>query len=361
MKKIDIVLGLGFGDEGKGRLVHKLATPTSLVVRFNGGSNAGHTVKSAGRTHVFSSIASGMLKDAASYFSEHTYLHPGKFMSEFHKLELIMGQLYNKYNFKMYVNQDAKLITPFDEYLSRKANDGKNGTTGVGLNQAIIRNNDHYHLSVGDLRYPVALKYKIKMIEDEYIGDSSFRDDFILWYNDAIEMAEKIIIVDSMPNMYGHIIFEGAQGIMLDQHYGFFPYVTRSNTTSKNVRELIFTNLAKEEYSVVTHYVTRSYATRHGDGPLPNEHRNTEFIDKSVETTNVDNKYQGKFRYAPLTLDILKYAHDMDRSFNDTEQRLWVNFANMDETFPIIINGKVEFIDGHKLAGHLGIDTTSYF
>ena len=104
---------------------------------------------------------------------------------------------------------------------------------------------------------------------------------------------------------HANIIFEGNQGILLDKDHGFYPYVTYSKTTNYNIKDHL-----KTFQWVSRWYVTRAYLTRHGAGPLPDE-QNIELIN-NAEESNHTNLYQGKFRTAPLNLELIKYAIQCD-------------------------------------------------
>ncbi len=331
MKKIDIVLGLGFGDEGKGNITNALARKNSMVVQFNGGHQKGHTVVHNNIEHVFSSFGAGTLKGAATYIDKRCVVNPIAFINEY-KILREKGIIP-----VVYIHPEAMLATPFDieknqipgEYI-------KNGTVGVGFGHTIERNEKYYHLPVRDIEYSEMLKIKFELIALKYYGYASFelnnnRRGQTEWF-DAINEMKKIVAISNSKyiiDRYSHIIFEGSQGIMLDQHYGFFPYVTRSNTTSQNVFEI----LDDVKANITTYYVTRAYVTRHGNGSIGNsktiellyndviDKRFRNYMPKLEDDTNKFNKYQGEFRKGFLSINTLKYALKIDEKFNDTDDK----------------------------------------
>ncbi len=206
----------------------------------------------------------------------------------------------------IYVNPLCPVTTPFDIDFNRAAEEKQlHGSVGMGFGATIQRQEDNYKLFVQDLFYETVLIEKLKAIAN-YYGVQNPQDDI----DDFVRSAKEALKVmrfatDSIIRCFTPI-FEGAQGILLDQDFGFFPNVTRSNTTTKNALQLYD---AKEVY-----YVTRSYLTRHGNGFLPDE-KILPLINNENET-NQNHKYQGQFRTAELNIDLLRYALTSDNSFS---------------------------------------------
>jgi len=302
MKKIDIVLGLHFGDEGKGNITNSLATSESLVVRFNGGHQAGHTVTTKRKKHVFSSFGSGTFKGAATYITEFCTVYPTAFMNELKELGT---------DAEVYIDAAAMVTTPYDIYKNiEDAVNIKHGSVGVGFGTTIARNEANFHLYVRDLLIPTIRDAKLELMKNHYFNTDT-KPDLEVFKKACDAMVDKTTIVDNfqiITSKYEHIIFEGAQGILLDMDHGFFPNVTRSNTTMKNAMTLINNHINDDVEDIHIYYVTRSYLTRHGAGFLPNEKETLDFINVNPDETNVSNTYQGKLRYAPLNIDLLYYA-----------------------------------------------------
>lgn len=312
---MSIVLGLGFGDEGKGLTTSFLTSQTRnpLIVRFNGGHQAGHTVVHNGHRHVFSSFGSGTLQGAETFWSRFCTVYPIAFMNEYKALP---EEVRKKVRIK--VDRLCPVTIPLDldtnHLMAVKTN---HGSVGAGFGATIDRCEKHYGLYVQDLMFDHVWKTKFLLIA-KYLFENNLLvktrrediDDMIDRFSTAVsEMSQIIDVVGSkyLQEGSGRTIFEGAQGILLDQNFGFFPHVTRSNTTSQNALEL-------DPWHKDIYYVTRCYQTRHGNGPMTNE--KVLKLKNNQEETNVLNQYQGQFRVGNLDLDFLKYALTCDGNFS---------------------------------------------
>lgn len=360
--KVSIVLGMGFGDEGKGAFVNYLCSKSEnpMVVRFNGGHQVGHTVVVDDKRHVFSNFGSGTLLNTPTYWSEYCTVNPMGVLKE--------GNVLRSFglNPQLIFNANAMITTPFDTLRNLKLDGGHNhGTVGVGFGTTIQRNDDHYHLYVRDLMYPAIRDAKIKLLQEKYYGyvspDNSRTkmviDEFKLACDDMIS---RYLVVDNLNNLLDkELIFEGGQGIMLDMDYGFFPHVTRSNTTSKNAMEIINKlGIVADKKSVRTYYVTRAYQTRHGNGPMTNEGMDISYIKENPLETNVNDGFQGVFRKSPLDLDLLKYAFSCDRYHNPLSRKSIVTTCldQVPEVFPVTIQGKLETVKFNEIGRYCGIN-----
>lgn len=301
--KTSIVVGLCYGDESKGATVSFLSKPNDLVVRFNGCHQAGHTVVKDGYRHVFSSFGAGTLNGAHTYWSEYCPFYPKAFYNERQVL------LRNGFDPIHYIHPLSPITTPFDIDHNQQTEDiNKHGSVGVGFGATVGRHeNTPFKLHAIDLTYRHILLHKLNLIADYYKSDNREEkiNDF-LWYVDRNFL--RIKTLSEIKNNYEHIIFEGAQGIMLDMDHGFFPNVTRSNTTSKNAMQIIKDNELPAPH---VYYVMRSYLTRHGNGFMPNEDAELLFADE----TNITHKYQGAFRQGFHSLDQLTYAISCDCTY----------------------------------------------
>lgn len=300
-----IVIGLGFGDEGKGLTTSYLCSKVKnpVVVRFNGGHQAGHTVIHKGRRHVFSSFGSGTLQGASTYWSKYCTVHPSAFMNE---LDRFWGTGILP---KITMDPMCPVTTPYDVTSNHSQELMKrHGSVGVGFGTTIARQEAGYKLHVMDLFHPAVMMAKLQSIARYY--ESPVQSEELQEYLKAVEDMLKFIDVDwhgrYLEAHKEHLIFEGAQGVLLDMDHGFFPNVTRSNTTCKNALSLMDTN--QEVY-----YVTRCYQTRHGNGFMSNE-KPLELMNNSSET-NVLSKWQGEFRIGELDRDLLVYALKCDRIY----------------------------------------------
>ena len=310
------IIDLGFGDSGKGILTDYMCSlePNPLVIRYSGGQQAGHTVCYNNIRHVFSNFGSGTLRGAPTYWSEYCTIDPVGIMNEY-KVLIEKG-----IKPKLFINPNCPVTTPYEKYRSKDSDYMNNGTCGVGVGATIQREEDHYSLKYLDLHYDSVYNEKFNLIEVYYNNKHPFyrrhvKDSFKIFFEACKFIVENSDITvcnyDAILYKY-NIIFEGSQGLMLDQNIGFFPHVTRSNTGSKNILKIT------DKYKYVmnmsypyTVYVTRAYQTRHGNGPMTNEDIPYDIKENPLET-NKQHKYQGKFRKSMLDLDLLKYAINKD-------------------------------------------------
>jgi len=324
--KIDIVLGTLFGDEGKGQTVNSLATKDSLVIRHNGGHQVGHTVVTNKMEHTFSQIGAGTFQGASTYISHFCTVYPKAFKREYDYLAitLLFKQpiIRNLLLYNYFVDPFAMVTTPYDVAFN-KILEGiyGHGTTGTGFGATIERNTKFVNLYAQDLLCDFVYQNKIKQVKEFYQRSANDLDtDSKLRYYDLIdeeweEWEEalkfyKTHVRIERPHLCGkeHIIFEGGQGIMLDQKIGFFPNVTRSNTTALNACELINREIKPRYNGSITttvHYVCRAYMTRHGEGPFSEE---TLELKNNETETNKLNDWQGELRVAPMNFELLKHA-----------------------------------------------------
>lgn len=318
-KTTNIVLGMGFGDEGKGITTDFLCLQraNALVVRFNGGQQAGHTVvNSKDKRHVFSNFGSGTLRGNPSYMSQFCTIYPAGIAHEYTNL-VAMG-----FRPKLYIDALAKVTTPYDIAWNRALEQvNRHGSCGLGFGSTIERNEGPNKLFAQDLLFPMVLQEKLKTIYRYYLQKckqdgrqgllhayqqavTEFSEEEFLYFVERTVKIASILPEHEVFKKFDHVVFEGAQGILLDMDYGFFPHVTRSNTSSKNALELIKRNgLAEPQI----YYVTRAYQTRHGNGPMTNEGMPLKLRGTENET-NQTNCWQGHFRKSVLDLELLNYA-----------------------------------------------------
>jgi adenylosuccinate synthase len=297
------VIGLGFGDEGKGLVTDYLCSKfdNPLVIRFSGGHQAGHTVVRNGVRHIFSNFGSGTLSGTSTYWSKFCTVEPVGLMKE---LQILKDKGINP---TLFIDGDCPVTTPYDIVCNQtiSLNDG---TCGVGFGTTLAREHNHYSLLFRDLFYPSVWTTKLKMIMD-YYKNISLRAIQFMDCIPAIVRSSNILLVDGYAPSFQGNIFEGAQGLLLDQNFGFFPHVTPSNTGTKNI--LKFTN----NFNV--YLVTRAYQTRHGNGPMTNTDIGHSILYDPRES-NITNDYQGQFRRSLLDIDLLLYVLDKDEYIRTT-------------------------------------------
>ena len=311
------IIGAGFGDEGKGLMTdfYTRHTNNPIVIRFNGGAQAGHTVVTPeSERHVFSHFGSGTLAGAPTYLSEHFIINPLLFFREYASLE--------KYSPTVFVHPNSIVTTPFEmlinHMLEESRGDEKHGSCGIGIGETVERTTTFATLTVRDLfrqdRNQFLRDFLI-FVREHYIKRRVNEDIFDKYKNiiyndllieDYINMCEHFVQHASLSDydmLHNYnLVFEGAQGLMLDEKYGYFPHVTRSNCGIENV--ISITNQLEDAYTehLIIDYVSRVYTTRHGAGPLNHEQPIPNVIN---DDTNVHGPYQGSLRFAPLDFDLL--------------------------------------------------------
>jgi adenylosuccinate synthase len=304
------VIGLGFGDESKGVVVDylcSLAKTQPIVVRFSGGHQAGHHVITKNVRHVFSNFGSGSFKSAPTFWSRFCTVDPVGIMNEFNILKE-KGCIPI-----LYIDENCPITTPYDKQFNKMHDrTSGHGSCGVGFGATIQRNEDNYTLTFSDLFKPSIFKLKFELIKKYYGLKICIKDtpeDSIKNFHKACEFVKKSNFIEmhdeSVLDKYKHIIYEGSQGLLLDQDIGFFPHVTRSNTGTERLLQIT------EKPDPEIFFVTRAYQTRHGAGPMTNE--KIPFpIKVNPNETNKTHPYQGNFRQAMLDLDLLEYGLEQD-------------------------------------------------
>lgn len=304
------VIDLGYGDSGKGITTSYLCSTikdklNTIVIRFNGGHQAGHTVVHNGFRHVFSQFGSGALHGIPTYISKTCTIYPPSLMREYDYIKD-----YNSIP-ALFIDPLTMITTPFDiDFNRNREKKLKHGSVGMGFGQTIQRNEDFYKLYFQDLFFEKVLREKLWNIGFHYynIPDDTEElqteiDAFVvqckLLTNSIWCLMKNCIQIE---NQFINRIYESAQGIMLHQDYGFFPNVTRSKTCTSNIYDL-------HPFDPITdvYYVFRCYQTRHGNGFMTRENEKPVLINNENET-NKSHVYQGEFRTGELDIEMLKYA-----------------------------------------------------
>lgn len=299
------VIGSSFGDEGKGIVTDYLCSQSlnPLVTRYSGGQQAGHTVVKDNIRHVFSNFGSGTLRGTPTYWSKFCSVDPVGIKKEFEILkELGITP-------KLYIDKNSPVTTPYEKAKNqRDLTTLSNGTCGVGVGQTFKREKDFYSLKFMDLYYPKILKIKLENIRKYYYNYNNKLHYEIDDFMESVQFViSNFVCVNKIPDNYSDIVFEGSQGLMLDQHIGFFPNVTRSNVGSINILKITD--------SFEPWIVTRAYQTRHGNGSMTGP--STPFDEdpnlvENIQETNVTNQFQGVFRTSILDLDTINYVINRD-------------------------------------------------
>jgi adenylosuccinate synthase len=323
MKRIiDIVLGVGFGDEGKGKTVDYLCDqyPQPLVVRFSGGQQCGHTVMNKYGKHIHASFPSGTLSGHAGYITKDCVISPIHMYNEWEVLRDI-----THFPLQLAVHPLTPVTTPMEIGANRKSVDNiRHGSCGMGVGATMKREAaTGHHIYAQDLMNDFIWKNKLINLQKHYYDANNIPYSCTMKdldnFTESVEWFKKNVTLLGDDYLKGHeyIIFEGSQGILLDMEFGMFPNVTYANTTSKNVWQYV-----NDDDCVSRHYVTRAYATRHGNGA---------FVEGNIELTNTEheinitNEYQGDFRVAPLDVDLVKHAIDCDKIYGRGSGNLYCN------------------------------------
>ena len=278
--KVDVLLGLQWGDEGKGKVVDVLTPNYDVIARFQGGPNAGHTLEFEGQKYVLRSIPSGIFQGGkVNIIGNGVVLAPDLFMQEAMDLEKSGHDLHNR----LHISRKAHLIMPTHRLLDAayEAAKGKSkvGTTGKGIGPTYTDKVSRTGLRVGDIFDHFQEKYVAHKARHEAILKSLQYTDYDItevekvWMQ-GIEYMKQFNIVDSEHEINGllrsgkNVLCEGAQGTMLDVDFGSYPFVTSSNTICAGACTGlgIGPNKIGEVYGIM-----KAYCTRVGAGPFPTE------------------------------------------------------------------------------------------
>lgn len=330
-----IVVDLGFGDAGKGLLTDFLARhyKCGLVVRYNGGAQAGHNVVAPdGRHHTFSQFGSGtFIPGVKTYLSRHVVIHPGALLVEG---DILAGQGVPDAFSRLRLSDQALVITPFHQAANRireiARGADRHGSCGVGVGEAVDDALAHPENRVlaGDLTNPTLLRRKLRSIREQkraqiaalckdsppglpLAGEWEIfeRDDVIdAWIASISRIGDLGLVapdalLERRLRETEAVVFEGAQGILLDADAGFHPFTTWSRCTAANAFDLIAELAPDAQVSQIG--VMRCYAVRHGPGPLPTE---TDVLTALVSEHNQRNEWQGAVRYGWFDTVLARYA-----------------------------------------------------
>ena len=281
-----VVVGSQWGDEGKGKIVDWLSSRADVVVRFQGGHNAGHTLVIDGKTYKLSLFPSGIVReDKVSIIGNGVVVDPWAFAEE---LKILINQDVEINSKNLKIAENASLILPVHKNLDilrehRSSNDSKIGTTKRGIGPAYEDKVGRRSVRVGDLRDLKALKSKVNNLVDHHniilrgMNEEEINPDAI--YDDLIEVSEIIKPFISRTQEFlirarkdrKRILYEGAQGALLDIDHGTYPYVTSSNTIASAAATGSGQGVKSINYVLG---ITKAYTTRVGEGPFPSEQDN---------------------------------------------------------------------------------------
>ena len=277
--KVDVLLGLQWGDEGKGKVVDVLTPRYDVVARFQGGPNAGHTLEFEGQKYVLRSIPSGIFQgDKVNIIGNGVVLDPALFKAEAESLEASGHNLKER----LHISKKAHLILPthriLDAAYEAAKGDGKIGTTGKGIGPTYTDKVSRNGLRVGDLLHDFDAKYaKAKARHEAILQSLDYKYDMAdleaKWFA-SLDYLKQFRLIDSEHEINRllkedkSVLAEGAQGTLLDVDFGSYPFVTSSNTICAGA----CTGLGVAPGRIGKVYgIFKAYCTRVGSGPFPTE------------------------------------------------------------------------------------------
>lgn len=319
---IKIIIGANYGDEGKGLAADYFAGQAKgeiLGVLTNGTAQRGHTVTlTDGRTHVFHHFSSGTFQGADTYICKDFTVNPIIFVKE-------LVELMFKSN-RFYVHPECKVVTPFDmlRNLQERRISGLHNTCGAGYWNTLERyDSDIEPLTFGEIikMDPIQLEYSLNQIYKSHfteysplLTDIDIKGLIQHFIDDITVMARWVEIAnDSILSKYDTIIFENGQGLLIGQQnsYANWDFCTPSDTGVYIPMRIIENNhLLAHEIEVC--YVSRTYLTRHGDGPLDHVCSSQDINPEIYDFTNIPNINQGALRYGKLDTQELRKRIDAD-------------------------------------------------
>lgn len=350
--KVDVLLGLQWGDEGKGKIVDVLTPEYDIIARFQGGPNAGHTLEFEGIKHVLHTIPSGIFrKNVMNIIGNGVVIDPVVFNGELQKLSP-----YNiEFNKVLLISKKAHLILPTHKLLDAASEQakGKNkiGSTLKGIGPTYMDKTGRNGLRVGDIISPNFIE-KYDALVEKHLGILKHYDDFTFdlaelekpWF-EGIEVLRNLVIVDSEHYINDaikqgkKILAEGAQGTMLDVDFGTYPFVTSSSTVTAGTCTGL--GVAPSKIGRVIG-IFKAYCTRVGSGPFPTE-LSDEVGDKIRKNGNEFGSTTGRPRRTGwIDLPALKYAIMVNGVTELTMMKADVldNFETIKVCTHYIINGE---------------------
>jgi adenylosuccinate synthase len=277
-----VIVGMQWGDEGKGKIVDFLTSQADLVVRHQGGNNAGHTLVVDGRQTILHLIPSGILHEkTVCAIGNGTVLDPAVLVKELGEIEAAGVRCEGR----LFISSAAHVIMPYHKLLdgAQETFRGKNkiGTTGRGIGPAYADKADRFGIRFADFTDPDRFKSKLadildyknailtKLYQQEPLAVDAVLDEYAPFAKRlAPFVADTVTLVHDAIALGKRIVYEGAQGCMLDLDHGTFPYVTSSTTLSGGVCAGAGVG-PKEVHGVIG--IVKAYSTRVGEGPFPTE------------------------------------------------------------------------------------------
>ncbi len=330
MKRAIITAGLGYGDESKGAWVDFLTREykSDLTIRYSGGSQCGHNVQLPdGRRHTFSQLGAGTFAGAKTYLGPQVIVNP-------YALEKEKAALYEAgvtdIARRLFMHPKCLISTIYHQWLNRLKElarspdpncSTRHGSCGHGIGETRsywLRYGDDA-IFASDLDRPQVLHAKLELLRQRFLAevekiadklDHASHMKYNLYAlspsNEAAvlaRLAKSNIMCTYAPDFNGPVIFEAAQGVLLDEYRGFHPHTTWSTVGPHHALEMVF-DMGFDECCLLG--ITRTYTTRHGVGPMPTYSK--DLTAKLVDRGNPFNEWQGDLRCGHLDIPLLRYA-----------------------------------------------------
>ncbi len=398
MKHIKVIIGKNFGDEGKGLMTAYFAKEarkagSCLVIKHNGGAQAGHTVACDGARFVFHQLGSGSCYGCPTFLTDTFFVDLLKIEEEINDFRSAFPAMMCP---DVYAMSTCRVTVVYDVLLNRLAEsmrgDQRHGSCGMGIREADLRSaTEIFSLRLDEVHKLSIMQIadKLASIRDVYVvgrlREMGITDDRIqqmnteqkewieLIYDDNVRMNAAYIMkenlvkyirlvasdkaeIEKFLDEYDTAVFESAQGLLLDcDNIDFYPHLTPSKTGGRNVWNLLqnYTNVNYTDCDGEVCYVTRSYVTRHGAGRLPYACTKEALGDLTADQTNQSNEWQGNLRYACFG-STEEFMEPIVKDLKETPQEMKISLAitHLDET-----GGKLCTCSGmQNLSSYLGDD-----
>lgn len=333
--EIKVVTGANAGDEGKGMVAFSLAKEAIshdkkvLSILYNGGVQRGHTANG----QVVHCTGTGDLAGGTTYYNERFVVDP---------IALWLTES------KVHIHPKCRIVLPCDVIKNREKEVARgvnrHGSCGMGIFECVKRNRySHLKLRAIDLVDIFTLYNTVEKTKDlivSNVDDEVYNTDNFMRAADYVVKNCPIVELHQIVSEYDTLIFEGGQGLLLDQtNVGDFPHLTPSSVGSLNIYNTI-NNLGAETTDIF--YVSRSYVTRHGVGPMDDECQKEDINLGIVDTTNLTNEWQGALRFGYLNTDKLYKRIKADFS-RYADAKLNMVFTQLNYTNGRIATGKDKF------------------
>lgn len=333
--KVKVVTGANLGDEGKGMVAFSLAKEAIsqnekvLSILYNGGVQRAHTANG----QIVHCTGTGDLAGGTTYYDEYFVVDP---------IALWLTET------KVYIHPKCRIVLPCDVVRNREKETSrgalKHGSCGMGIFECVKRNRySHLRVSAADLKDSFSLYRTVESLKDSLAGgidDDVYNTDNFMRAADYVVRNCPMVELSQIVSDYDTLIFEGGQGLLLDQaNMGDFPHLTPSSVGSYNIHETI-NNLGAELTDIF--YISRSYMTRHGAGPMDAECSKEDINPDIVDTTNIRNDWQDDLRFGYIDTGKLYRRIKGDFSRYDNA-KLNMVFTQLNYTNGCIATGKDRF------------------